>query len=104
MKIMRYAIWIPKIIWWALVIALTICLVLHITGCFQRIVEYDPTTGIWRYKSNSLATESHADKVTITTPSGIVVTVEKAYLDNDSLTFRFNPITRQIEAVTESGE
>jgi hypothetical protein len=67
-----------------------ICLLM--VGCSQRICEYDPTTGIWRYKSNSLATESHADKVTITTPSGIVVTVEKATQDNDS-----------VQAVTPSG-
>jgi hypothetical protein len=80
------------------------CLIFGASGCSQRICEYNPDTGIWRYKSNSLLTDSSADRIVVKTPAGIEVTVEKAYLNNDSLTFRFNPITRQIEVVTESGE
>ena len=70
-------------------------------GCSQRECDYNPDTGVWRYKSNSLLTDSSADRITVTTSTGVVVAIEKAYLNNDSITFRFNPITRQIEVVTK---
>ena len=70
-------------------------------GCNQRLCEYNPDTGYWRYKSNHLATDSSADRIVIKTATGLEVAIERAYLANDSITFRFNPVTRQIEVVTE---
>ena len=75
-----------------------------LSGCYQRIAEYNPQTGVWRFKSNSLATDLRADRIEIKTPTGIEIAIDKAMQDNDSLTLRFNPITKQIEVVTESGE
>jgi hypothetical protein len=83
---------------------LALIIIIALTGCVQRIVEYNPDTGYWRYKSNSFASDTQADRIKIVTPSGIVIEIDKAYVNNDSFTFRFNPATRQIEVVTESGE
>jgi hypothetical protein len=68
-----------------LIIIICVIIILLTAGCSQRICEYNPTTGVWRYKSNHFATESQADKVTITTPSGIVIEIDNAAVDNDSI-------------------
>jgi hypothetical protein len=69
----------------ALIIAWMLFSIFMNYGCSQRIAEYNPETGVWRYKSNHFATDSQADRVTIRTPSGIVIEIDKAMQDNDSL-------------------
>ena len=54
-------------------------------GCCQRELSYDPNTGIIHYKSNHLATDTSADYVKVTTPSGIVIEFNKFNQDNDSI-------------------
>jgi hypothetical protein len=69
-------------------------------GCVQRICEYNPDAGVWRYKSNSFATDARADRIVVKTRTGVEIAIDRAMQNNDSLTLRFNPITKQIEIVT----
>jgi hypothetical protein len=68
-----------------LIIFLTIS-VLCMQGCVQRICEYNPDTGVWRYQSNYLATDSQVDRIVVKkTLLGITVEIDKATQDNDSV-------------------
>lgn len=58
---------------------------LFCNGCSQRIAEYNPETGVWRYKSNSFATDSSADRIVVRTPSGLEVAIERVIQENDSV-------------------
>ena len=60
-------------------------LLLLIAGCSQRIVEYNPETGVIRYKSNHFATDSNADSIKLKTPAGIELELIHPKQDNDSV-------------------
>lgn len=70
---------------WAVILTIDFVIIMLVFGCSQRIVEYNPDTGVWRYKANNFATKSQANRVTIRTTSGLVVDIDKAEQDNDSV-------------------
>ncbi len=86
---MKYLCLILQIIWWALVIGLTIAIVITLTSCQQRECTYlvDPNGVVigFHYKSNSIATDTNADRVKITTRSGVVIELNGVRQQQDSI-------------------
>ena len=70
---------------------LTLITVMLLTGCSQRIVDvYTPDpNGVpvltYRYKSNSIATDTSADSARIKLPDGTDIEFNKFKQDNDSV-------------------
>lgn len=66
-------------------VVLLIWIVGLFTGCSQRECNYDPNTGELHYKSNSIATDTTADYIKITTPTGVIIELNRIKQDNDGV-------------------
>lgn len=69
---------------------ITLILALAIGGCTQRIYQHDivDLNGVshtYYYQSNSIASDSSADSVTMTTKDGVVLKVIRGLQENDSI-------------------
>jgi len=73
-------------------------------GCTQRIVEYDKQNDVYRYKSNSFATDTGVDEISLLLPNGVHVTVNKLTQDNDSINLKIKEPKTGIELGLETEE